>query len=183
MNNETVINAVKYWLEQTIIGFNFCPFAKKELLNKTIHYEVVDERDTEEQLMALTHEFERLDKNLDVKTTLFVLPIGLESFFDYLDFLEIANELVVDLGYEGQYQLASFHPDYCFENVQQNDPSNYTNRSPFPIVHILRESSLERVLAHYPDPGGIPLRNIEVAKENGGEVFRRILERCNDIVE
>jgi len=177
MQDEKIIEAVKYWLESTIIEFNFCPFAKKEFLNNSIHYEVVDERSIEEQLLSLSHEFKRLDEQPEIETTLFILPVGLESFFDYLDFLHAATDLSIELGYEGQYQLASFHPDYCFEGVQQGDVTNYTNRSPFPFIHIIREASLERVLERYPNPEEIPVRNIEVAREKGNDVFRAILER------
>ena len=176
MGQIKIIDSVKYWLENTIIGFNFCPFAKKEFVNQSIHYEVVDESDIQEQLFALSHELKRLDQNTDIETTLLVLPIGLESFFDYLDFLELANGLNCELGYEGVYQLASFHPDYCFADAKQNAPSNYTNRSPYPIIHIIREASLQRVLAHYPDPEEIPVRNIKVAEEKGAKVFEDILK-------
>jgi len=183
MQDDQIVEAVKYWLDKTIIGFDFCPFAKKEWLNDTIHYEVVDESNTQEQLLALTCEFERLDKYSEIETTLFILPVGLESFFDYLDFLQMANDLLVELGYEGQYQLASFHPDYCFEDVQQDEPSNYTNRSPFAVVHIIREASLERVLVRYSEPEGIPVRNVKFAKDKGGDVFRGILERSLSFVD
>ena len=183
MQDEKMIESVKYWLESTIIGFNFCPFAKKEFLNNSIHYEVVNERNIEEQLLALSYEFKRLDKQPEIETTLFILPVGLESFFDYLDFLQAAIDLSIELGYEGQYQLASFHPDYCFEDVQQDDVSNYTNRSPFPIIHIIREVSLERVLERYPAPEEIPLRNIEVAREKGSEVFNEILEKSLSLID
>lgn len=176
MEQNKIIESVKYWLEQTIIGFNFCPFAKKEFVNESIHYELVDESNTQEQLLALSHELKRLDEQPETETTLFILPVGLESFFDYLDFLELANELNTELGYEGIYQLASFHPDYCFADAQQNDPANYTNRSPVPIIHIIREASLERVLTHYPDPEDIPVRNIRVAEEKGAQVFVDILK-------
>ncbi len=172
------VSAVKHWLEQTIIGFNFCPFAKKEFINGSIHYEVVDESNTEEQLLALSHELKRLDEDSAIETMVFILPVGLESYFDYLDFLELANDLSVELGYEGIYQLASFHPDYCFADVQQDDPSNYTNRSPYPIIHIIREASLEKVLTHYPNPEEIPDRNIALAEEKGAKVFEDILREC-----
>ncbi len=178
MDQSKIINSVKYWLENTIIGFNFCPFAKKEFVNESIHYEVVDEGNTEEQLLALSHELKRLDEQSDIETTLFILPVGLESFFDYLDFLELANDLNSELGYEGVYQLASFHPDYCFADAQQNDAANYTNRSPVPVIHIIREASLERVLAHYPNPEEIPVRNIRLAEEKGAQLFDDILKSC-----
>jgi uncharacterized protein len=170
-----IINAVKYWLENTIIKFNFCPFAKREVDQGSVHYELVDDGNPEEQLHAMVNEFHRLDKHNAIETTILILPIGLESFFDYLDFLEIANDLLVAEGYEGTYQLASFHPDYCFGDSVQDDPANFTNRSPYPLIHILREASLEKVLAKYPQPELIPEKNIEVARETGKEVFEEIL--------
>jgi len=175
MQSDQVIEAVKYWLEKTIIGFNFCPFAKKEFVNHRVHYEVVDETNQQEMLLALVHEIERLDRSAEIETTLLILPVGLESFLDYLDFITLAEDLLVELDYEGIYQLASFHPDYCFEGVQQTDVSNYTNRSPYPIIHLLREASLEKVLAKYPNPELIPETNIQQAEEKGGEVFQAIL--------
>lgn len=174
--NENIINAVKDWILVTIIGFNFCPFAKREFDRETIHYELVDEKSTEEQLYSLANEFVRLDNNPDIETTIVIYPVGLESFFDYLDFLEMANELLVEQGYEGKYQLASFHPDYCFGDSHQDDPANFTNRSPYPLIHIIREESLERVLSKYPDPESIPESNIELAQEKGTKVFLDILE-------
>ena len=176
MNNMHYIDATKYWLEKTIIGFNFCPFAKKEFVSNKIHYEVIDEQNTEEQLHALFHEFKRLDENPELATTLVILPVGLESFFDYLEFLELSHDLLESAEYEGIYQLASFHPDYCFEDVKQDDTSNYTNRSPFPTIHIIREDSLERVLASYPNPEHIPQRNIDLANKQGATVFENILK-------
>lgn len=181
MNETNIIESVKHWLEKTIIGFNFCPFAKREFDLGRVHYEVVDDSNTEEQLHSIVNEFQRLDKNTEIETTLVILPVGLESYFDYLDFLEVANELLVDEDYEGVYQLASFHPDYCFADVGQDDPSNYTNRSPWPIVHIIRESSLEKVLQKYPNPEEIPDRNIAFANKQGKAVFEAILKDCKKL--
>ncbi|MBV1909251.1 MAG: DUF1415 domain-containing protein, partial [Kangiellaceae bacterium] len=137
----------------------------------------------EEQLLSLTHELTRLDQQGDIATTLILLPKGLESFFDYLDFIDIANELLVELGYEGIYQLASFHPDYCFADVQQDDPSNYTNRSPVPIVHILREEQLEKILAIYPEPENIPNKNIQLTHKLGAKVFKDTLGNAREQIE
>lgn len=178
MKEDAVILSTKNWLEKIIIQFNFCPFAKKEFVTGSIHYEHIDERDVEEQLAALVYEFERLDNNPEIETTLVVLPIGQESFFDYLDLLELANRLLVQMNYEGVYQLASFHPDYCFDGVVQTDPSNYTNRSPYPIIHIIREESLQRALEKYPDPENIPDRNVELAMQTGTQVFQKLLLEC-----
>jgi uncharacterized protein len=176
VNEQLQIESVKHWLDKTIIGFNFCPFAKREFVNESIHYEVVDERNPQEQLHAIINECIRLDKNSDIETTLVILPVGLESYYDYLDLLEVANELLYEEGYEGIYQLASFHPDYCFEDVKYDDASNFTNRSPLPVIHIIREKSLELVLSKYPDPENIPLRNIKIARESGAKVFEKILD-------
>ena len=98
-----------------------------------------------------------------------MLRPGLEDFDDYLDFLAVAEALLVEQGYEGTYQLASFHPDYCFDGAEQDDPANFTNRSPWPMLHLLREAGLEQALAHYPEPEAIPERNIERMGQLGSE--------------
>ena len=183
MDEHNIIESIRYWLDKTIIGFNFCPFAKREFVNQSIHYEVVDERNTEEQLHAIINECHRLDENPKIETTLIILPIGLESYYDYLDMLEVANELLFQEGYEGTYQLASFHPDYCFEDVKYDDASNFTNRSPYPVVHIIREKSLEMVLTKFPEPEKIPERNIEVARKTGKDVFQEILSKSQNIAD
>ncbi len=92
--------------------------------------------------------------------------------------MAIANALIEKQGYEGIYQLASFHPDYCFEGVEQDDASNYTNRSPYPMLHLIREASLEKVLAHYPDPEKIPVRNIAYTQEMGQASLQHLLDSC-----
>jgi len=181
VDEKNIIESVKYWLDKTIIGFNFCPFAKREFVNQSIHYEVVDESNTEEQLHTIINECHRLDENSEIETTLVILPVGLESYYDYLDMLEVANELLFQEDYEGTYQLASFHPDYCFADIKSDDASNYTNRSPYPLVHIIREKSLEYVLSKYPAPEKIPETNIKLAQEKGKEVFEAILTASKNI--
>ncbi|WP_210330374.1 DUF1415 domain-containing protein [Aliikangiella sp. G2MR2-5] len=178
--NQKIISSVKFWILNTIIGFNFCPFAKREFDRDSIHYEVVNEILPEEQLHSLVHEFTRLDKCPAIETSIIIFPQGLESFFDYLDFVELANELLAEQNYEGIYQLASFHPDYCFEDVTQEDVSNFTNRSPYPMIHIIREASLEKVLEKYPSPETIPERNIELARSKGIQIFKDILQKSRD---
>jgi len=175
MTETEIIDSTKYWLEKTIIEFNFCPFAKREFLKKSIRYHVVNNSDREKSLISVAEQLKYLDDHPEIQTTLIIFSLGLESFFDYIDFLEIADQLNRELGYEGIYQLASFHPDYCFEDVKQDDPSNYTNRSPYPMIHILRESSIERALKYYDDPEQIPERNIEHARKLGSGVFLDIL--------
>ena len=100
------------------------------------------------------------------------------SFDDYLDFLELAEALLLEQDYEGIYQLASFHPDYCFEGAKQDDPANYTNRSPYPMLHLLRESSIELALASYPHPENIPQKNIKSLRELGLTKIQSLLAGC-----
>jgi len=174
-----VINATKYWLQNTIIEFRFCPFAKKETVNQTIHYHVAEDINEEARLCLIAEQLKYLDANSAIQTTLIMFPVGLESFFDYLDFLALAEELIVQLGYEGTYQLASFHPDYCFEDLKQDDAANYTNRSPYPTIHILREASIEKAIELYEDPESIPEANIKLARAKGYEIFREILRQSH----
>lgn len=177
MIDERIIGSVKYWLENSVIKFNFCPFAKKEHLASSIHYYVVKRQDLESQLTSITEQLKYLDDHPEKETSLIIFPKGLESFFDYIDFLEMVNQLNQQLGYEGTFQLASFHPDYCFEGAMQDEASNFTNRSPVPIIHILRESSLERALERYDKPEKIPQNNIILANKLGKEVFENILTK------
>ncbi|PIP80210.1 MAG: hypothetical protein COW84_06460 [Gammaproteobacteria bacterium CG22_combo_CG10-13_8_21_14_all_40_8] len=176
--HQQMIDAVKYWVEHTVIGFNFCPFAKREFDKGSIRYEVIDSKNVSEQLLGLLNELKRLDQDETIETTLLIFPVGLEGILDYLDYLEEANNLLMDRGYEGIYQLASFHPDYCFQGNKDNDPSNYTNRSPYPMLHIIRERSLERALAKFAHPELIPERNIQLARDKGVQVFEDILTQA-----
>jgi hypothetical protein len=148
------------WVEEFVVARDVCPFAGRELARDTIRYVEVDASDWESALLTLVDECRYLDATPDVETALLVLVPGVEEFDDYLDLLAVAEALLEQQGYEGIYQLASFHPDYCFENTEPEDAANFTNRSPWPMLHLLREESLEKALAHYPDPEAIPERNI-----------------------
>ncbi|WP_104202604.1 DUF1415 domain-containing protein [Billgrantia saliphila] len=161
--------ATRAWVERFVVARNVCPFARRELVNDTVRFvEVVAQR-WEPALEALVDECRRLDATPAIETTLIVLHPGLEAFDDYLDFLAVAEALLVEQGYEGTYQLASFHPDYGFEGTEENDPANFTNRSPWPMLHLLREAGIERALVHYPNPEAIPERNIEAMRRLGTE--------------
>lgn len=176
MNNP--IKATQYWLEQTVIGFNFCPFAKKEFVKNTIQYQVFDTSSKEEALYELLDCLKLLDEKSDIETSLLIFSEGFNKFEDYLDLLDLANVLLEKEKYEGIYQIASFHPNYCFDGVDEDDASNYTNRSPYPILHILREESLEKALSKIENPEEIPERNIEFAQEKGRIIFETILEQA-----
>ncbi|WP_220470332.1 DUF1415 domain-containing protein [Colwellia sp. BRX8-7] len=171
------ISQTKQWLEEIIIGLNFCPFAKKEFVNNTIHYQLCPAKKVESALTELAIEFERLVADPNIETTLLIFNEGFKGFESYLDLLDEANELLFTLGYEGVFQLASFHPDYYFEGDPFNAASNYTNRSPLPTLHLIREASMEKVLSVYKNPQQIPDNNIALAQEKGAHYFQNILKR------
>ena len=179
-DSSQIIKQTQCWLSDFIIKHNICPFAKREFDRDSIHYEVVISDKLENQLQELIYSCEQLDRETEIETSLLILPNGLAGFDNYLDFLELANELMHQQGYEGVYQLASFHPDYCFDGVDVDDASNYTNRSPYPMLHLIREASLEKVLAHYPNPENIPTRNIEYTREIGKESLQILLQSCKN---
>ncbi|VAW94217.1 hypothetical protein MNBD_GAMMA23-2207 [hydrothermal vent metagenome] len=171
----TVVSQTKQWVLDVIIGLNFCPFAKKVFDQQSLFYKVVEPENIEESLLALIDECMRLDKGKEVETTLIIYPTMFKEFTDYLDFLELANQLLEKQNYNGIYQLASFHPDYCFTGVAEDAAENYTNRSPYPMLHLIRESSLEKALESYTEPEQIPLRNIERATQKGSTFFKQLL--------
>jgi len=174
-NNE-IETVVKSWIQKVIVGLNFCPFAKKEMERNTLRYSISYASKVNDALSHLLDELALLDQQLDIQTTLIVFPVDFADFENYLDMLELANSLIAQGGYCGIYQLASFHPDYCFDGEDKDDPANYTNRSPYPILHILRESSIETVLKRYPHPENIPENNIAKAREMGSSVLQALLK-------
>lgn len=173
-----VIEQTRCWIQKVIIGLNFCPFAKRVFDRNTIHYAVIDSNNLDICLQALIEECIQLDRDENIETSLLVFQNALADFYSYLNFVDQANALLAKQGYEGIYQLASFHPDYCFEGAQDNDPANFTNRSPYPMLHLIRETSIEKALQHYPDPESIPERNIELARAKGLATMRQLLDSC-----
>lgn len=166
------------WVDTVIVKYNICPFARREVEQQSIRYAVCAEQQQASVLEALARECEHLDENPNVATTLLVIPAGFEGFYDYLKLLDHAEALLQVQGYEGIYQLASFHPDYCFDGEPQQDPANYTNRAPYPALHILREESLSEALANYDEPETIPERNIAFARRKGADFFESLLAAC-----
>ncbi|MFO7529173.1 MAG: DUF1415 domain-containing protein [Marinobacter sp.] len=178
MNETDIINATRKWVEDVVMGYNLCPFAKRELVRNRVRF-VVSEAETEDDLLhALHSELQRLDDELEIETTLLIHPAVLQDFGPYNEFLDAADSLLAYLEMEGVYQIASFHPDYQFEGTEPDSAENYTNRSPFPMLHLLREASLEAAIDSYPDVEGIPDRNIELMEKLGAEKMREILASC-----
>ena len=175
MSVEKIIKQTEAWLTTFIIKYNICPFARKEHERGSIHYSVVESDSTEQCLNALFTECLFLDANAKIETTLIIYPSHFNQFDDYLDFLAIAESLLIKQNYEGVYQLASFHPHYCFEGENPTDPANYTNRSPYPMLHLIREASLEQAVKSFPNPELIPERNIKLTRELGREKLQSLL--------
>lgn len=174
----TAVNQTRCWVKTVIVEHNFCPFARRELERESIRYSVNHSVELEAALLAVIDECVFLDNNDATETTLLIFTEAFKSFDDYLELVELAGELLADQDYEGIYQLASFHPEYCFADAGQNDAANYTNRSPYPMLHLIREASMEKALAHYPEPEKIPERNVEYAQELGLDEMKRQLEAC-----
>ncbi|MFW2371493.1 MAG: DUF1415 domain-containing protein [Gammaproteobacteria bacterium] len=173
-----VIEQTQCWIKKVVIGLNFCPFAKREFDRGTIRYAMIDANRLDNGLQALIDECILLDRDENIETSLLVFQNALADFYSFLDFVDQANALMADQGYQGIYQLASFHPDYCFEGETDQDPANFTNRSPYPMLHLIRETSIEQALQHYPDPELIPERNIELARSKGLATMRQLLDSC-----
>jgi len=179
-NPDKAIAATRCWVEKTVVGHNFCPFARSPLEAGRVRFAVTDAGDDETALYHLIEECRRLDENPEIETTLLILTGAYHYFDDFLRLIELGNRLLSLQGYEGTYQLAHFHPDYRFADSDSDDPANYTNRSPHPTLHIIREASLERAIASHPDVDAIPKRNVEHARALGTATFRAILLACGD---
>ncbi|WP_394423785.1 DUF1415 domain-containing protein [Vreelandella stevensii] len=166
------------WVANFIVGHNICPFAKRELEREAVRVEVVRSKKVDIALEELVAEFEWLDAHLEAETSLLVFPTLFKSFDHYLDFVELAEQLLEQLGYEGVYQLATFHPDYCFADADPDEAANYSNRSPHPMIHVLREASVERAIEFYGDTAAIPERNITYLTEMGQDALEQQWQRC-----
>ncbi|MDC0661561.1 DUF1415 domain-containing protein [Marinobacter sp. SS21] len=178
MNSHPYLDATRQWVERVVIDLNLCPFAKRELVKDRIRF-AVTEADSEDALVwALQEELQRLDRQPEIETTLLIHPRVLTDFQDYIDFLAVAEGLLTHQGYEGIYQIASFHPHYQFEGTAGADAENYTNRSPYPVLHLLREASLSRAIDQYPDVDAIPQRNIQVVDRLGAQHMKALLRTC-----
>jgi hypothetical protein len=175
---DAISASVRRWVESVVVDLNLCPFAGRELRQQRIRF-MVTPATTEAQLLAsLQAELEWLDAHPAIETTLLIHPLVLQDFADYNQFLETADELLNAMGVDGIYQLASFHPHYQFAGTAPADVENYTNRSPYPMLHLLRERSLERSIASYPGTQQIPLRNIALMKRLGIARLKQLLRSC-----
>lgn len=178
MKDEQYLQPTIKWVKDLVVGLNLCPFAKRELVKNRIRFIVSHVTKKEELLTCLQQELELLNSNDNIETTLLIHPAVLQDFFEYNQFLGSADDLLYELALEGVYQVASFHPNYQFGGTVEADAENYTNRSPFPMLHLLRENSLENAIAIYPDTDQIPKNNIDMMNKMGSQRLKLLLHNC-----
>ncbi|GHF01161.1 DUF1415 domain-containing protein [Thalassotalea profundi] len=171
------VKKTREWISQVIVGLNFCPFAKKELVNNSIYYYVTSQQKIKKALIEFKQQCQYLHAHPEIETSLLIFEQGFDDFQRYLDLVDYCNDIVIDEGFEGIFQIASFHPLYCFEGESFDDAANYTNRSPYPTLHLIREKSMEKVLTVYKNPEQIPEDNIKISREKGLLFFENILKR------
>lgn len=176
LKKQQAIASVRHWVESFVIGNNLCPFAGREFLRDRVRFSYTGASSESQLLNALADELKLLDQNLTIETTLLIHPEVLQDFTDYNQFLDQTERLLEHLGMTGVYQIASFHPDYQFSGSKPSDAENYTNRSPYPLIHLLRERSVERAIVSYPDINAVPTDNIALMNQLGAETLSKMMQ-------
>ena len=173
---EAIVTETKTWLERAVIGLNLCPFAKSVFVKKQVRYALTAASTADELLAELEHELTRLAETdpAELDTTLLIHPQAMTDFLDYHFFLAEVDALNRNLGYDGVFQIASLHPNYEFSGSEPDDIANFTNRSPYPTLHLLRESSIDRAVAAFPDAADIFERNIETMEQLGHDGWKKL---------
>jgi len=182
MENDDPIALTRRWLERVVIGLNLCPFAKAVHARQQVRFVLSDATTPEALLEALVAELQWL-RDADPQetdTTLLIHPQVLADFLDYNDFLDVADAAITALDLDGEIQVASFHPDYRFADSYEDAVENCTNRSPFPMLHLLREASVERAVDAFPDADAIVDRNMATLRRLGVDGWRRLMATSAD---
>jgi hypothetical protein len=175
---EQVEQQVRAWLDHFVMGLNLCPFARPVVASEALRISICDAKQLQQVAEAFMAELDLIQQSpeSDIATTLLVLPNALNDFEEYLSFIENAEVLIDQMGLTGVIQLASFHPDYQFEAEPSDSASHFTNRSPYPVIHFLREEMMERVLENVPHPEQIPQRNIQKLEAMGHGAVEQLLQ-------
>jgi hypothetical protein len=169
-----VIERTRNWIKEIVIGLNFCPFARKPFKEELILYKVDSTSANAVALESFINTCHFLEDNAATETALLIFPNGFSDFEAYLDLVFLSEKLLKKEGFEGVYQVASFHPNYVFAGSDENDPANYTNRSPYPMLHLLREDLLEIAIDKHANVDDIPNQNIAKAQSLGLEYFKKM---------
>jgi uncharacterized protein len=175
---QEVIAHTKKWIENVVIAHNFCPFASRVFLNDAIHYEVVSEAKNIFNTQHFSEQIKLLDEQSAIATSFIIYPNAYLLFSDYLELLKKATAVLKRNKKHLQYQLASFHPQYLFEGEPEDSASHYTNRSPYAMLHILRQNLLNDVVEKYPDVALIPAHNIAFTQQKGVAYMQTMLAKC-----
>ena len=177
IDNDSVIGATRAWLEKIVIGLNLCPFAKAVYLKNQVRFVVSRARNSDVLLEELEQELNFLAQAdpAQIDTTLLIHPQVLTNFLDYNDFLDVCDSVVEELELAGVLQVASFHPHYQFADTEADDVTNFTNRSPFPTLHLLREESVTRAVETFPGVEGIYENNIATLRRLGKEKLEKLI--------
>lgn len=175
-DDDAIIAATQNWLEKAVIGLNLCPFAKSVYVKQQVRYVVSSAATVEQLLETLMDELQLLSDTDPEKidTTLLIHPFVLTDFLDYNEFLDVADAAVEDMQLDGELQVASFHPQYQFADTDINDIGNFTNRSPYPTLHLLREASIEKAVEAFPEASEIFEKNIETLEKLGHEGWDKL---------
>ena len=173
---QEIVARTQLWLERAVIGLNLCPFAKSVFVKKQVRYALTAASSPDELLAELEHELTLLADTdpAQLDTTLLIHPLAMTDFLDFHFFLGEVDALIRNLGYEGVFQIASLHPQYEFAGSEPDDIANFTNRSPYPTLHLLRESSIDRAVAAFPEAEAIFERNIETMERLGHEGWKKL---------
>lgn len=176
MTDQEVLDQTRHWLEKAVIGLNLCPFAKAVYVKNQVRLVVSHARHADDLLEELDRELQLFMATPaeEVDTTLLIHPTLFDDFLDFNDFLEIAEGVVNEHGLEGVVQLASFHPQFQFDGTEPDDISNYTNRAPFAILHLLREESIDRAVEAFPEAETIFEQNIETLEKLGHKGWKAL---------
>lgn len=177
LTKEQIVLQTKNWVKDVVIGCGFCPFANKVFIEDTIHYAVIEGTALHEHPNKVLEEMLLLEQNPNIETSLIIFPDAYAHFSAYLHLLKQCEKLSIRKGFEGVFQIASFHPEYVFGDADEHDAANYTNRSPYPMLHLIREESLSKAIAFHPDPDGIPQRNIDFAQAKGIDFMKQLLQK------
>ena len=176
--SQQIIDQTKKWINDVIVGCNFCPFAANVMKQQSVHYQVDNSPSSIFSSLSFLTETTRLDNEEAIETIFIIYPNSFKKLDDYLDMVSLAEESLEENGYEGIYQLASFHPLYLFADSSEKDAANYTNRSVYPMLHLLRESSIDKALEHYKHPEEIPNRNINFSRDKGLTYMKMLRDAC-----
>lgn len=178
LSDQIIIEQTRQWVKAVVIGCHFCPFAAPVVSMDSIQYIIISKGVNRQYLDNLLKACKQLDNDASIETTLLIFSETLQSFPEYLNFVKRAEAYLQKKGYEGKYQLATFHPGYLFTGAGEDDAANYTNRSIYPMLHILREQSLSKALLNFPQPENIPERNMAFARKKGLDYMIALREAC-----